>query len=116
MSSENKILYQDSLITIEGDYLTLKNYYFPSMSSKKILFANVENIKVYDPSILRGKWRIQGTGDFRIWYPADSSRYKRDKIFVIIYKNKWMRSAFTVEDLDKVEEIFKVKGLVKQFR
>ncbi len=111
-----EILYQDSLMEIERNHITPKNYYFPSMSSKKILFTSVEKINVYKPSLLRGKWRIQGTGDFRTWYPADSSRYKRDKIFLIIYKNKWMRSAFTVEDLDKVEEIFKVKGLVKQFR
>ena len=109
----NKTLYQDSLITIEGDNLTLKNYYFPSLSSKKILFANVESIKVYEPSILRGKWRIQGTGDFRTWYPADSSRYKRDKIFVIIFKNKWMRSAFTVENSEKVTEILTEKELIK---
>jgi hypothetical protein len=43
-------------------------------------------------------------------------KIRDDSIFLIIYKNKWMKSAFTVEDLDKVEEIFKVKGLVKQFR
>ena len=109
----NKTLYQDSLITIEGDNLTLKNYYFPSMSSKKILFANVESIMVYESSILRGKWRIQGTGDFRTWYPADSYRYKRDKIFVIIFKNKWMRSAFTVENSEKVTEILTEKELIK---
>ncbi len=33
---ENKILYQDSLIVIEEDSIILKNYYFPSMSSKNI--------------------------------------------------------------------------------
>jgi len=109
----NKILYQDSLVVIEEDGITLKNYYFPSMSSKKILFTDVENIKVYEPSILRGKWRIQGTGDFRTWYPADSYRYKRDKIFVIIYKNKWMRSAFTVENSNNVREILAEKELIK---
>ena len=110
---EFKILYEDHLIIIEDDSLTLKNYYFSTMSYKKILFASLEKISDYEPSLLRGKWRIQGTGDFRTWYPADSIRYKRDKIFVIIYKNKWMRSAFTVENSNYVKEILAERGLIK---
>ena len=102
-----EILYQDSLVEIKKDSIILKNYYFPTMSSKNILFTNIEKIEVKEPTVLSGKWRIQGTGDFRTWYPLDSSRPKRDKIFLIIYKNKWMRTGFTVEDSEKVEEILR---------
>ena len=105
-----KVLYQDSLIEIKEDFITLKNYYFPSMSSKEILFANIEKIEIKQPTLWSGKWRIQGTGDFRTWYPMDSSRPKRDKIFLIKYKNKWMRTGFTVEDSAKVERILMSKG------
>ena len=108
-----EILYQDNLVEIKDDLIILKNYYFPSMSPKNILFTNVEKIEVKEPTLLRGKWRIQGTGDFRTWYPMDSYRPKRDKIFLITFKNKWMRSAFTVEDSRKVEDIFRAKGLIK---
>ncbi len=106
-------MYEDKLVEIRGDSLTLKNYYFPSMSPKRIPFDEIERIEIKQASILTGKWRIQGTGDFRTWFPFDSSRPKRDKIFFIHYKNKWMRSAFTVEDSQKTAEILKEKDLLK---
>jgi hypothetical protein len=83
------------------------------MSPKRILFSSIEKTEVKEPSLLRGKWRIQGTDDFRTWYPADSFRFKRDKIFLITYKNKWMRSAITVENSNKVMETLKKKELIK---
>lgn len=82
------------------------------MSPKQILFKDIERIEVKKASILTGKWRVQGTGDFRTWFPFDSSRSRRDKIFFIYYKNKWIRSAFTVEDSEKVEKILKDKSLL----
>jgi hypothetical protein len=110
---EDKTLYQDSLIEIKEDSMILKKYYFPSMSSKKILFIAIEKIETKQPSLISGKWRIHGTGDFRTWFPLDSSRPKRDKIFFIKYKNKWMKSGFTVEDSEKVENILIQKDLIK---
>ena len=113
MKSKVETLYEDKLVEIREDSLTLKNYYFPSMSPKIVPFRDIERIDIKEASILTGKWRIQGTGDFRTWFPFDSSRSKRDKIFFIYYKNKWMRSAFTVEDSPKAESILKEKDLLQ---
>jgi hypothetical protein len=110
---EKEILYQDNLIEISNDSLTLKNYYFPSKSPKKIFFTEIKEIETKQPSFFSGKWRVHGTGDFRTWYPQDSKRHKRNKIFVITYKNKWMRSGFTVENSETVEKILIKKGLIK---
>jgi hypothetical protein len=110
---QEEVLYQDSLVEIKEGSMILKNYYFPLMSSKNILFKDIGRIEIKEPTLMSGKWRIQGTGDFKTWYALDSSRPKRDKIFLIIYKNKWMRSGFTVEDSKKVEEIFRRKGIIK---
>ncbi len=112
MESNTGTLYEDKLIEIREDSLVLKNYYFPSMSPKHILFKDVERIEIKNASILSGRWRVQGTGDFRTWFPFDSSRFKRDKIFFIYYKNKWMRSAFSTEDPLKTEKILEAKGLL----
>lgn len=110
---KKEILYQDSLVIIDDNSITLKKYYYPSLSSKKILFSDIIKIKAFEPTILNGKWRISGTGDFRTWFPWDSARPKRDKIFKIFYKNKiWVRSGFTVENSKKVEEILHTKGLL----
>lgn len=105
---ENEIIYQDNLIEIKNDSIILKNYYFPSMKSKTVFFNSIEKIAVIKPSFFTGKWRIHGTGDFRTWYPFDRLRPKRDKIFRIYFKNGWIRSAFTVEDSEKVEEVLSI--------
>ncbi len=59
-----------------------------------------------------GKYRYQGTGDIRTWYPLDIARNKRDKIFFLFLKNKWVRIGFTVENSEAIEKYFKEKGLL----
>ncbi len=113
MAGKSEILYEDKLVEIREDSLILKNYYFPSMSPKQIYFRDIERIEIKAASLLTGKWRIQGTGDLRTWFPFDFSRSKREKIFFIYYKDKWMRSAFTVEDSQKAEQILIEKDFLQ---
>lgn len=98
---------------INDDAITLKKFYFPTLSQRYIAFSDIDKIEVRKPTIWSGKWRIHGTGNFRIWYPFDSSRPKRDKIFIISYKNKWIQSGFTVENSAEVESILRDKKLIK---
>lgn len=106
-------LYKDKLVEITDESITLYKYYFPSLTPKVILFSKIENINVRKPTIFSGKWRIHGTGNFRTWYPFDSLRPKRDRIFFISFKDKWVQSAFTAENAAEVELILKRKKLIK---
>lgn len=98
---------------INDDSITLNKFYFPTLSQKVILFSDIDKIEVRKPTIWSGKWRIHGTGNFRTWYPYDSSRPKRDRIFIVRYKNKWIQSGFTVENSAEVESILREKKLIK---
>ena len=106
-------LYQDGLVAITDDSIILKKYYFPVMTPKVIVFGSIKYIEVLEPTLINGKWRIIGSGDFRTWLPWDSARPARDKIFRITYRNKWVRTGFTVEDSKTVEEILNALGLLK---
>ena len=70
MKSKIETLYEDKLVEIRDDSLTLKNYYFPSMSPKRIPFDEIERIEIKQASFLTGKWRIHGTGDFQDMVPV----------------------------------------------
>lgn len=105
-------MYKDRLIEFKEDYFILKNYYFPSMTSKKILHSDIKKIEIKEPTLMSGKWRIFGTGNIRTWFPMDSQRPKRDKIFIITYQNKWFKTGFTVENSEKAEEILRQKDLI----
>ena len=102
-----KQLYSDKLIEIRENLIIIRNYYFP-FGAKKIYWNDIENIIAYKPSLLTGKYRYWGTGDFHTWFPPDN-RLKRDKIFIIKLKNKWWRIGFTVENSQLVINLLKKK-------
>ena len=104
--------YHDSLVAISGESILFKRYNLFERD-RLVLFSDIEKIIVKDPSVLNGKFRFHGTGDFHTWFPKDFQRYKRDKIFFAFIRNKWWRIGFTVEDSDAVIKILQGKGLMK---
>jgi len=110
MSQMTEILYTDSLICITKDSVRFKNYYFP-FGSKSIKISQMDRVEILIPTILNGKWRIHGSGDFRTWFPRDLKRSRRDLIFIIHLHDKWRRIGFTAEDSGAVIEIFKDKNI-----
>ena len=107
------MIYQDHLISITEDKIIFNHYYFPFGRKKVVRFADIEWIKVKKPTIRNGKWRIHGTGNFKTWFPKDSKRPKRDRIFFAKLRSQWVEIGFTVEDANQVERIFKVKRLLR---
>jgi hypothetical protein len=105
---KEEILYKDTLVEIRDEFIILKNYYFP-FGSKKILFKDIENIEIREPTLMNGKWRIWGTGNLLYWFPLDFARPSRKEIFIITNKNQKIKSCFTVVNSDKVEKILKEK-------
>ena len=107
------MIYQDSLVTISEEEVLFEHYYFPTGARKTVRFEDIERIEVKPPTIRNGRWRIRGTGNFRIWFPKDGQRPKREKIFFAKLKGRWMEIGFTVEHADQVERVFRNKGLIK---
>jgi hypothetical protein len=105
------IIYSDKLVTITEEYIHFNNYHFPS-GSRRVNFSEIGSISVKKPTLLNGKYRYHGTGDFRTWFPLDWERHTRDKIFLIGFPKKIQRIGFTVEDSARVAEILKQKGLI----
>ncbi len=105
-------MYDDSLITITNDRIILKCYYSPVGLSKCILFKNIADIQVYEPTLHNNKFRIWGSSDFKTWFPFDLRRSFRDTVFSINIKDSWFRSGFTAESPFRVIQTLSAKGLV----
>jgi len=103
----DQLLYKDKLIEIFDNSIIFHDYYFP-FRDKRVEFENVDSVVVLKPTILSGKYRYYGTGDFRTWFPPDH-RSSRDKIFVMKMRKKWWRVGFTVESSQTVLNILKNK-------
>ena len=96
----SSVLYSDKLIEISETSVLIRKYYFP-FGSKRVNIVDIEDVTAYKPTLISGKYRYWGTGDFRTWYPPNH-RSKRDRIFIMKLKKKWWRIGFTVEDSQTV--------------
>ncbi|MBN1270533.1 MAG: SdpI family protein [Kiritimatiellae bacterium] len=106
-------LYKDSLVTITNGSITF-HWYGIGGSDREIALKDIREIRVLKPTVWNGKWRIQGTGTFRTWFPEDAARPTRNAIFVAVLKRAWWRIGFTVEDAARVLSVLSDKGLVKE--
>ena len=105
-----QLLYSDNLISITEESILFRQYYFP-YGSKTIELSSIDYIEVLTPTLFSGKWRIHGTGDFRTWFPRDTKRPCRDRIFILHRDRKWFDIGFTAENSDAVQEAFKSVNL-----
>jgi hypothetical protein len=106
------LLYSDRLVRIADDSIMFLNYSFPTMSSRKVLFNDIDHISVKKSSLGTGKWRMWGSGDFCTWFPLDSNRSSRDRIFHTTLKTRGMNIGFTVDNSSRVISILKEKGVL----
>ena len=106
----NDIVYHNNLLEITNDKIAFKDYYFSSMKPKVLFISNIEKVDVKEAFMQTGKYRFHGTGDLRTWYPMDAPRNKRDKIFFITIKNKWIRIEFTGENSKVIEKFQRSKS------
>ncbi len=105
-------IYTDSLVTITQTEIIFRHYYFPAGKEKRVALADIERIEVKPSTLLNGKWRIHGTGNFKVWFPRDIHRAGRDRIFFAVLKRQWIDIGFTVEDGNRVEQIFRDMNLI----
>lgn len=104
-------IYADRLIQVTEKSILFKGYYFP-FGSKRIELSDIDHVEVKESSLLSGKWRIHGSGDFRTWFPRDLKRPKRDRLFIIHLHNRWRRIGFTVEDSNRLIDALKDRNIL----
>ncbi|MFO7570072.1 MAG: hypothetical protein R6W75_09775 [Smithellaceae bacterium] len=105
-------LYSDGLIEISASRVLFRHYGIFG-GSRSVSVSDIEKIVARDTTFWTGKYRIHGTGNFKIWFPKDVCRASRDKILFAFLKGKWRIIGFTVEDSQKVIGIFQELGLLR---
>ena len=108
-----KPLYSDKLVDLFSDRLVLKSYYFPLGNSKQIQLTDISSIEILLPSITTGKYRIWGSGNLSTWFPLDSGRGRRDKIFHISLSSQKIKVSFTVEHSAEFELLLRNIQVIK---
>lgn len=66
--------YDDGLIQLDREALTLRRYHFPSGTAKVIPLSSIRSYKAEPLGNLVNRFRIWGSSDFRRWLPLDVRR------------------------------------------
>lgn len=98
--------YDDGLVRLDAGGLTLRRYYFPLATAKRIPYSRIKGIEERSMSLLTGKGRFWGTGDFRHWAPLDPQRSQKDRA-IILDLGTWIRPSFSPDDPDRVLAILR---------
>lgn len=91
-------VYKDKLVQLFSNRIVLKNYYFPFGAGRTVPLLEIGNVEILTPTILTGKYRIWGSGNLTTWFPLDSGRNRREKIFLLTLSTQKVKIGFTVED------------------
>ncbi len=108
---ENNLIYSDRLADILKDGIRIKKYYFPSLKAKFVKFSDILQIEKKQPTLMNGKWRYWGSGDFITWFPLDWCRPKRNSIFVLRLATQQTRIGLTVENTEAFIDAIESKGI-----
>ena len=96
------MLYDDKDVKVREQVVTIKTYYFPFGTSKRIPIADIKDVYL----IKQSSGRIWGTGTFEYWFALDKNRLDYD-CFIAIDNGDSMKPAFTCTDNEKVYNLIK---------
>ncbi len=74
MSAAPRQRYDDGLVQLDREAITLRRYHFPSGTSKIIPLTTVRGYKAEPLGWLMHRFRIWGSSDLRRWLPLDVRR------------------------------------------
>jgi hypothetical protein len=104
------IIYSDGRVDVYENGIQLKKYYFPTSKAKFVKFSDILTIEKKQPTLMNGKWRCWGSGDFFTWFPLDWKRPARNAIFFLCLATQKIRIGFTVESTESFVKALESKG------
>lgn len=70
----SKVLYDDENIKIREKSVTLKKYYFPICTSRRIPMDEIESVEIVDTGYNGRIWGMSLANGDPCWLPCDSKR------------------------------------------
>ena len=90
--------YDDGLVQLDREAITLRRYHFPSGTSKVIALSRIRGYKAESLGLLTQRFRIWGSSDLRRWLPLDMRRPLRSTLITLDVPGTRPRPAFTPAD------------------
>lgn len=102
----DEVLYDDGRAVLDDQGVTLRRYYFPLGTSKRIPYRSILHAELRPMGWLTGKGRGWGSAHPRYWLPLDLTRPRKDRL-VVLDVGRLVKPAFSPDDPDRVLEILR---------
>jgi len=93
--------YDDGLVQLDREALTLRRYHFPSGTSKVIPLRSIRGYKVKPLGLLTNRFRLWGSSDLMRWLPLDIGRPLKSTLITLDVPGTRSSPAFTPSDPDR---------------
>lgn len=90
--------YDDGLVQLDREAITLRRYHFPSGTSKIIALDRIRGYRAERLGLLVHRFRIWGSSDLRRWLPLDVRRPLRSTLITLDVPGTRPSPAFTPAD------------------
>lgn len=87
--------YDDGLVQLDREAITLRRYHFPSGTSKVIALGAIRGYRAEPLGLLLHRFRIWGSSDLRRWLPLDVRRPLRSTLITLDVPGTRPSPAFT---------------------
>ena len=99
-------LYEDAGLLLDDEGITIRRYYFPLATAKRICYSDIQGIKTKPISWKSGKGRFWGASDPRYWFPLDIHRNSKQTLLVLDV-GRLVKACITPEHPDRVIELLR---------
>lgn len=96
------MLYNDKDVKVREGCVTIKTYYFPFGTSRRIPIDSIRDVCL----IKEASSRVWGTGSFDYWFALDKNRMEYE-CFIAIDTGESMKPAFTCTNNEQVYVLIK---------
>ena len=87
--------YDDGLVQLDREAITLRRYHFPSGTSKIIALNTIRGYKAEPLGLFMHRFRIWGSPDLRRWLPLDVRRPLKSTLITLDVPGTQPSPAFT---------------------
>jgi hypothetical protein len=87
--------YDDGMVQLDRQAITLQRYHFPSGTAKVIPLRSVRGYEAEQLGMVLQRFRIWGSSDLRRWLPLDVRRPLKSTLVTLDVPGLKLRPAFT---------------------
>ena len=97
--------YDDGLVQLDREALTLRRYHFPSGTSKVIPVKSIRGYSAKPLGLVLNRFRLWGSPDLMRWLPLDIGRPLKSTLITLDVPGTRPKPAFTPNDPDWFIEV-----------